>query len=209
MTNLIITSFEQFSKYKYNPTISVADRVSAIFNKDENFNVISEILQCKYSSIKNEVYDLYKYKPDIIISLGLGASRKSLNLEYLAQNEYSSLSPDNEGVLLQNEPIIDRGYDLKNTLDLDNLNNISNKNVKSEISTNAGKFMCNANFYWNQYKINTQNLNTKFVFIHIPFTDKYKNLEPLINEEKLPVLSEDGIVNAIVGIINELSTIKI
>lgn len=209
MTNLIITSFEQFSKYKYNPTISVADRVSAIFNKDENFNVISEILQCKYSSIKNEVYDLYKYKPDIIISLGLGASRKSLNLEYLAQNEYSSFSPDNEGVLLQNEPIIDRGYDLKNTLDLDNLNNISNKNVKSEISTNAGKFMCNANFYWNQYKINTQNLNTKFVFIHIPFTDKYKNLEPLINEEKLPVLSEDGIVNAIVGIINELSTIKI
>ncbi|MBG73836.1 MAG: hypothetical protein CL796_03750 [Chloroflexi bacterium] len=209
MTNLIITSFEQFSKYKYNPTISVADRVSAIFNKDENFNVISEILQCKYSSIKNEVYDLYKYKPDIIISLGLGASRKSLNLEYLAQNEYSSLSPDNEGVLLQNEPIIDMGYDLKNTLDLDNLNNISNKNVKSEISTNAGKFMCNANFYWNQYKINTQNLNTKYVFIHIPFTDKYKNLEPLINEEKLPVLSEDGIVNAIVGIINELSTIKI
>ena len=209
MTNLIITSFEQFSKYKYNPTISVADRVSAIFNKDENFNVISEILQCKYSTIKNEVYDLYKYKPDIIISLGLGASRKSLNLEYLAQNEYSSLSRDNEGVLLQNEPIIDRGYDLKNTLDLDNLNNISNKNVKSEISTNAGKFMCNANFYWNQYKINTQNLNTKFVFIHIPFTDKYKNLEPLINEEKLPVLSEDGIVNAIVGIINELSTIKI
>tara|TARA_B100000131_G_scaffold320951_1_gene370372 strand:- start:1449 stop:2078 length:630 start_codon:yes stop_codon:yes gene_type:complete len=209
MTNLIITSFEQFSKYKYNPTISVADRVSAIFNKDENFNVISEILQCKYSTIKNEVYDLYKYKPDIIISLGLGASRKSLNLEYLAQNEYSSFSPDNEGVLLQNEPIIDRGYDLKNTLDLDNLNNISNKNVKSEISTNAGKFMCNANFYWNQYKINTQNLNTKFVFIHIPFTDKYKNLEPLINEEKLPVLSEDGIVNAIVGIINELSTIKI
>mgnify|MGYP001307212787 FL=1 len=208
MTNLIITSFEQFSKYKYNPTISVAERVSAIFKNNRNFNVINKILQCNYSSIKNEIYDLYKNNPDIIISLGLGASRKSLNLEYIAQNEYSSLSPDNEGVLLQNQPIIHMGVNLKNSLDLKNLNDISNTKVKSEISSNAGKFMCNANFYWNQYKINTENLDTKFVFIHIPFTDKYQNLEPLINEEKLPVLSEDGIVNAVVEIINELSDIK-
>ena len=208
MTNLIITSFEQFSKYKYNPTISVAERVSAIFINNRNFNVINKILQCNYSSIKNEIYDLYKNNPDIIISLGLGASRKSLNLEYIAQNEYSSLSPDNEGVLLQNQPIIHMGVNLKNSLDLKNLNDISNTKVKSEISSNAGKFMCNANFYWNQYKINTENLDTKFVFIHIPFTDKYQNLEPLINEKKLPVLSEDGIVNAVVEIINELSDIK-
>ena len=208
MTNLIITSFEQFSKYKYNPTISVAERVSAIFKNNRNFNVINKILQCNYSSIKNEIYDLYKNNPDIIVSLGLGASRKSLNLEYIAQNEYSSLSPDNEGVLLQNQPIIHMGVNLKNSLDLKNLNDISNTKVKSEISSNAGKFMCNANFYWNQYKINTENLDTKFVFIHIPFTDKYQNLEPLINEEKLPVLSEDGIVNAVVEIINELSDIK-
>ena len=208
MTNLIITSFEQFSKYKYNPTISVAERVSAIFKNNRNFNVINKILQCNYSSIKNEIYDLYKNNPDIIISLGLGASRKSLNLEYIAQNEYSSLSPDNEGVLLQNQPIIHMGVNLKNSLDLKNLNDISNTKVKSEISSNAGKFMCNANFYWNQYKINTENLDTKFVFIHIPFTDKYQNLEPLINEKKLPVLSEDGIVNAVVEIINELSDIK-
>ena len=208
MTNLIITSFEQFSKYKYNPTISVAERVSAIFKNNRNFNVINKILQCNYSSIKNEIYDLYKNNPDIIVSLGLGASRKSLNLEYIAQNEYSSLSPDNEGVLLQNQPIIHMGVNLKNSLDLKNLNDISNTKVKSEISSNAGKFMCNANFYWNQYKINTENLDTKFVFIHIPFTDKYQNLEPLINEKKLPVLSEDGIVNAVVEIINELSDIK-
>tara|TARA_B100000700_G_C15062614_1_gene866906 strand:- start:10378 stop:11007 length:630 start_codon:yes stop_codon:yes gene_type:complete len=208
MTNLIITSFEQFSKYKYNPTISVAERVSAIFKNNRNFNVINKILKCNYSSIKNEIYDLYKNNPDIIVSLGLGASRKSLNLEYIAQNEYSSLSPDNEGVLLQNQPIIHMGVNLKNSLDLKNLNDISNTKVKSEISSNAGKFMCNANFYWNQYKINTENLDTKFVFIHIPFTDKYQNLEPLINEKKLPVLSEDGIVNAVVEIINELSDIK-
>ena len=70
MKNLIITSFEQFSKYKFNPTISVADRVTNYFNNKSNINVVNKILQCKYSTIKSEVYDLYSYDPDVIISLG-------------------------------------------------------------------------------------------------------------------------------------------
>lgn len=205
MKNLVLTSFEQFSKYKYNPTISVVERVTTYLKNNNNLNIINKILQCKYSTIKNEVYNLYSHKPDIIISLGLGASRKALNLEHVAQNRYSSKSPDNEGIIFDEEPIISDGNNLYNSLDLNKLNTISNESVKSEISQNAGKFMCNANFYWNQYKINNEKLNTKFLFIHIPFTDKYKEIEPLIKNEKLPILSEDGIVAAVKNIINELS----
>ena len=205
MKNLIITSFEQFSKYKFNPTISVADRVTNYFNNKSNINVVNKILQCKYSTIKSEVYDLYSYDPDVIISLGLGASRKCLNLEYVAQNVYSSVSADNDGIILDGDHIIPNANDLHSTLDLNKLNLISGKSVKSEISENAGKFMCNANFYWNQHKISTEKLNTKYLFIHIPFTDKYKDIEPLINKENLPILSEDGIVDAVINIINELT----
>ena len=65
--------------------------------------------------------------------------------------------------------------------------------------------MCNSNFYWNQHKINNENLNTKYLFIHIPFTDEYIGKEPILANEDLPILSEKGIVNAIVNILEELS----
>ena len=38
--NVLLTSFEQFYKYKYNPTISVSEKVKEIF-KDSNIINIS------------------------------------------------------------------------------------------------------------------------------------------------------------------------
>jgi len=203
--NVILTSFEQFYKYKYNPTISVAEKVENILKNSNIINLSTKVMQCKYSTIKQEVYGLYESNPDIILSLGLGASRTSLNLESLAQNEYSSVAPDNEGIILNGDPIIPNGNDLLSSLNLNDLEILSNKHVKSAISNNAGKFMCNANFYWNQYKINNENLNTKYLFIHIPFTDEYIGKEPILANEDLPILSENGIVNAIVSILENIS----
>lgn len=203
--NVILTSFEQFYKYKYNPTISVAEKVENILKNSNIINLSTKVMQCKYSTIKQEVYGLYESNPDIVLSLGLGASRTSLNLESLAQNEYSSVAPDNEGIILNGDPIIPNGNDLLSSLNLNDLEILSNKHVKSAISNNAGKFMCNANFYWNQYKINNENLNTKYLFIHIPFTDEYIGKEPILANEDLPILSENGIVNAIVSILEKIS----
>jgi len=203
--NVILTSFEQFYKYKYNPTISVAEKVENILKNSNIINLSTKVMQCKYSTIKQEVYGLYESNPDIILSLGLGASRTSLNLESLAQNEYSSVAPDNEGIILNGDPIIPNENDLLSSLNLNDLEILSNKHVKSAISNNAGKFMCNANFYWNQYKINNENLNTKYLFIHIPFTDEYIGKEPILANEDLPILSENGIVNAIVSILEKIS----
>ena len=203
--NVLLTSFEQFYKYKYNPTISVSEKVEEILKDSNIINISTKVMQCKYSTIKEEVYDLYNSNPDIILSLGLGASRTSLNLESIAQNEYNSTAPDNDGVIMNGNPIIQNGNNLINTLNLKDLELLSNKHVSSEISDNAGKFMCNANFYWNQHKINNENLNTKYLFIHIPFTDEYIGKEPILANEDLPILSERGIVNAIVNILEELS----
>ena len=203
--NVLLTSFEQFYKYKYNPTISVSEKVEEILKDSNIINISTKVMQCKYSTIKEEVYDLYNSNPDIILSLGLGASRTSLNLESIAQNEYNSIAPDNEGIIMDGNPIIQNGNNLINTLNLKNLELLSNKHVSSAISDNAGKFMCNANFYWNQHKINNENLNTKYLFIHIPFTDEYIGKEPILANEDLPILSEKGIVNAIVNILEELS----
>ena len=106
---------------------------------------------------------------------------------------------------MDGNPIIQNGNNLFNSLNLKELEILSNKHVSSAVSDNAGKFMCNANFYWNQYKINNENLNTKYLFIHIPFTDEYIGKEPILTNEELPILSEKGIVNAIVNIFEELS----
>ena len=104
--NVLLTSFEQFYKYKYNPTISVSEKVEEILKDSNIINISTKVMQCKYSTIKEEVYDLYNSNPDIILSLGLGASRTSLNLESIAQNEYNSIAPDNDGVIMNGNPII-------------------------------------------------------------------------------------------------------
>ena len=132
--NVILTSFEQFYKYKYNPTISVSEKVENILKNSNIINLSTQVMQCKYSTIKQEVYGLYESNPDIILSLGLGASRTSLNLESLAQNEYSSVAPDNEGIILNGDPIIPNGNDLLSSLNLNDLEILSNKHVKSAIS---------------------------------------------------------------------------
>ena len=114
--NVLLTSFEQFYKYKYNPTISVSEKVEEILKDSNIINISTKVMQCKYSTIKEEVYDLYNSNPDIILSLGLGASRTSLNLESIAQNEYNSIAPDNDGVIMNGNPIIQNGNNLINTL---------------------------------------------------------------------------------------------
>lgn len=208
MNNIIkvtLTSFEPFGKYKYNPTISVMNNVQSFFENSVNIEITTRILQCKYSTIKNEVYDIYNENPDIIISLGLRANTSYLNLESIAHNEYSSITPDNDGITLSGNKIIDSSENLISTIDLDKLQILSDKCVDSIVSKNAGKFMCNANFFWNQYKLNSEKINSKYLFIHIPFTDKYIDLEQEISNNNLPVLKEDNIVRSIISIIKNLS----
>ena len=166
-TNIKLTSFEPFGKYKYNPTISVMSAVQKYFQNSTEIKLSTQILQCKYSTIREEVYDIYKDDPDIIISLGLRANTSYLNLESVAQNEYSSTTPDNDGVVLNGSEIISSSDNLNNTLDIQQLKILSEKYVDTVVSYDAGKFMCNANFFWNQYKINTNNLYTKYLFINM------------------------------------------
>ena len=58
--NVLLTSFEQFYKYKYNPTISVSEKIENILTNSNIINLSTKVMQCKYSTIKEEVYDLYK-----------------------------------------------------------------------------------------------------------------------------------------------------
>ena len=56
--NVLLTSFKQFYKYKYNPTISVSEKVEEILKDSYIINISTKVMQCKDSTIKEEGYDL-------------------------------------------------------------------------------------------------------------------------------------------------------
>lgn len=58
---------------------------------------------------------------------------------------------------------------------------LTSKNINNYISQNAGTSYCNNIYYFTLNYIKSNNLNTKAVFIHIPYIKNFDNLKELAN----------------------------
>lgn len=58
---------------------------------------------------------------------------------------------------------------------------LDNNNIKNEVSTYAGDYLCNFVYYYGLKYINEHNLKTKLIFIHIPISKDITNLDDFAN----------------------------
>ena len=182
---VILTGFLPFGDYKFNPTEDCA----RYYNSREiipGIKVIGLILPCTYYGafkILSKVID--KEKPDAVISTGLSSSVQRIRFETSFRNQMESKYADaNEykpkGIRIDAKKSAEKK--LTPQVDFDFLVNLLNsKNLPVEISEDANTFICNSLGYLTTKKILENNLPIRNVFIHIPWTDDYKNkieLEP-------------------------------
>ncbi len=112
----LVTAFEPFGKYPYNPSAALLELLSQKSGKAKNANqaeknikseIIPVLLPTSYSraaKILSESID--KYHPDCAVLLGLAGGRKAVSLEFVALNIKAADIPDNDGELADGESVI-------------------------------------------------------------------------------------------------------
>ena len=114
--------------------------------------------------------EIDKFRPEFIISLGLAEKRSSISLEKVAINYIHSSLPDNEGVLIEDRPILENGpAAFFTTLPLLKIKNIQTS-FPVDMSLSAGSYVCNFLMY--QTLNYVKNSPMKAGFIHLPHLDQ-------------------------------------
>ncbi len=153
---VLITSFQPFNNSNNNYSYEVMKKLHPISEKIKYTTIVLDVLYDESYNYLNRNYSLDTY--DLIVSLGEARSRKELTIECYAKNISSCSIPDNNGVLKQNEVIIQGGdINLKTRIPIFKVISF----VKT--SQDAGKYVCNNLYYHLLY-----NYSEKSLFIHIP-----------------------------------------
>ncbi len=109
MKKLLLTGFEPFLGFPINPTEKIVSALSG--QSIGNNKIFGLLLPVDYSlSSKIILEKIKELNPDVVVSLGLAAGRNSITPERIAINCRDGAA-DNNGVVLEDAPIIEDGPD--------------------------------------------------------------------------------------------------
>ena len=138
MKKIVVTYFEPFGGRTTNASKEVVSLLNGFQIKE---------LPVSWNRVVENIDDL--------LSAG---SYRQITIERTAHNIANG--KDNDGVIKNDEPIINGGVDLKTTFEISTL--------PYSISDNAGKYLCNYTYY--QALLKTK--ETKVLFIHLPYIEE-------------------------------------
>jgi pyroglutamyl-peptidase len=180
MKKVILTGFEPFGDYEFNPTKESTEYFNSV-GVVSGVKVIGLVLPCTYFGAFHLLSrTMEEENPDAVISVGLSSSVKAIRIETTFRNLMNGKYPDSKGNTPKNLPLCD-GPNAKeflsstaNNIYLANL--LHSKDLPVEISGDADSFICNSLGYQTSKKIlSNQFYSMRNMFIHIPWTDDYKD----------------------------------
>jgi pyroglutamyl-peptidase len=164
---VLVTGFGPFGNNNINPSQYISENLSGIIIK--NASIIGLTLTVDYNESINEIVDaLEKYDPILIISLGLAASYKSIEVEKLAINlkriekdkwpyyQIKLINPEGPPFRMSNLPSVRI------------VKEVRNQNIPIKTSLYGGIYICNALQYNLLGYIEDNRLRTRAGFIHVP-----------------------------------------
>lgn len=174
MKTAILTGFEPFGPYNYNPVQDIAREYNGKII--QNIKIKGIVLPCTYYGgfelLSKKIDEL---SPDIILSTGLASRVNGIRIETIGKNIMKGKYPDAEGRNPDNEPLI-KGEKLFYRTNSDNINlanSLYERNIPIEISIDAEGFICNSLIYLTAKRISEEKLPIKFAFFHTPWTEDY------------------------------------
>lgn len=168
MPKLLITGFEPFDGFTINPSEEVAKTLEG--QKIGKYEITCLVLPLDYKKALDLLdHALEKHRPKIVLSCGQ-ANRAVITIERIAINLLSTKRPDNYGNIPETDIINPKGpaayfsnldpYKLAKTL--------TDNEIPAEVSYCAGAYGCNWLLYNLMQRIETNNLDIKATFIHLP-----------------------------------------
>lgn len=205
MKKIIITAFKPFGSYSYNPTEDIVNYLDGkIFY---NTKIIGVVLPCTYlGAFKVLRKIIEKENPDFIINMGLASSVEGIILESQFKNSmYHDKYADTDGYR-PNNVAINPGVSPSHchTINTDIKRLLEEKpSLFSRVSYDANSFICNSLGYLTADYISKTRPDIKHIFMHIPWTDTYKDLIE-ISSEKI-FISENKVIASLVSCIRYLN----
>ncbi len=177
---VLITGFPPFPGCPINPTQQLVDAIRNDVIAVKGVELVSELVPVEYRGVE-KIFDrlISEIQPSLVLSFGVGRHQSTLRLETLGVNLDDASIQDNAGELRQNKPIVADGPpEIANRLDLEFLaRELLGDGVPTELSRNAGRYVCNHLLYYASYRQSQVEPAYDFLFTHVPTLENGFNLD--------------------------------
>lgn len=164
--SILVTGFEPFGTSSVN---AAWEAVCRLPNRINGLSVITECIPTSYKrAAKTALRAASTCEPAVMLMVGQAGGRSEIALERVAINLADASSPDNDGLLLQNKPILPNGINAYfDTLDSYPLaKQLQDEGFPVRLSYSAGTYVCNHLFY--EVLHATAHTPIKTGFEHVP-----------------------------------------
>ena len=197
----LVTGFEPFGTSTINPSAQV---VQALAGRQFNgFGVETAVLPVHRHLGPQTLLDLVpQHQPDAVICLGEAGGRTAVSIERVAINLLDFGIADNNGLVVQDEPIAPDGPAAYfATLPVRTLQQaVLAAGIPAELSLSAGAFLCNQVMYELLHFLAGQQLAVPAGFVHLPLLpEQAASQKPL-----RPSMALKGMVTAVTTILHTL-----
>ena len=172
-TRILLTGFKPFGRLAANPTELLMGAL-----EDEGLGVAGPeveveraVLEVDYVAAERQFREaVARVRPDVILSFGVSGGTDALCLERIAVNLDDAALPDAAGRTRRGTRIVEEGPAAYwATLDLAALHAaLSAAGLPVRCSNHAGTYLCNHVFYYGLHYLQTEGLETRMGFVHVP-----------------------------------------
>lgn len=165
---VLVTGFEPFDNCDVNPS---QELLKFLDQQSFSYELKTQVLPVSFTKALPLLDQVIKdFKPTHVLLTGYAHKRTHLTIERIGINWVDARIPDNEGLTLKAQKILESGPDgLFSTLPLDPMLKAAVAHAPVAISTSAGEYVCNYVLYsfLNLYP------DIPGTFIHIPGAQDY------------------------------------
>ena len=183
---IIVTGFEPFNGESINPSYEIVKKLPKEIN---GCQLLPFELPTSKNDCLNKIIDALEKEKDIIavVSVGQAGGRSKISIERVAINCDDYNIPDNDGLIIHDQKIIEDGPDAYfSSLPIRKIEEaIKDISIEVEISNTAGTYICNHVFYSVRHICESKYKHIQSGFIHVPYIHEQtlKNKKPYMDLE--------------------------
>lgn len=167
---VLVTGFEPFDGGAVNPS---QELLAFLDRQTFSFELRTKVLPVSFGKSLSALDSVMSdFKPTHVLLTGYAHKRTELTIERIGINWVDARIPDNDGVTLKNQKILETGPDgLFTRLPMEAMMAAASPFVPVKISTSAGEYVCN----YVLYSFLRLYPDVPGTFIHIPGADDYSS----------------------------------
>jgi len=173
---ILVSGFEPFDGDKVNPS---AELLNWLLTRELPFELVTVVLPVTFDgAFKALKQTIELVKPNVVVATGLAKNRSEITVERLGINWVDARIPDNAGITLSAQKIVNNGPDgIFSRLPLMEMIEASRAvGVPAKLSTSAGEYVCNHVLYLLLHEFPQLSAG----FIHLPSTPNFLGVEAML-----------------------------